>query len=127
VSADARELLDVVDGAYAKLKAMDVRGTVSVKIKVEGEDEEAHSTTFTGSYMAPNKFRHEAKDDVMMGATGTKMYTFRADKNAYTQADQPKDRATSNDWPKDIASVLGSQNPSDHAGAVQERIGGAAG
>jgi peroxiredoxin/outer membrane lipoprotein-sorting protein len=112
VSADARELLDVVDGAYAKLKAMDVRGTVSVKIKVEGEDEEAHSTTFTGSYMAPNKFRHEAKDDVMMGATGTKMYTFRADKNAYTQADQPKDRATSNDWPKDIASVLGSQNPS---------------
>jgi peroxiredoxin/outer membrane lipoprotein-sorting protein len=112
VSDDARTLLDAVDGAYAKLKALDVSGTVSVKIKIEGEADESHSTSFTGSYLAPNKFRHEAKDDVLMGATGSKMYTFRADKNAYTQADEPKDRVTSNDWPKEIAEVLGSQNPS---------------
>jgi peroxiredoxin/outer membrane lipoprotein-sorting protein len=111
VSSEAREVLDAVDAAYANVKALDVSGTVSVLIKVEGEADESHSTSFTGSYLAPNKFRHEAKDDVLMGGTGTKMYTFRADKNAYTQADEPKERATSNDWPKDIANVLGSQNP----------------
>jgi peroxiredoxin len=111
ISSEAREVLDAVDGAYGKLKSLDVTGAVSVVIKIEGESDESHSTAFTGSYLAPNKFRHEARDDVLMGATGTKMYTFRADKNAYTQADEPKDRASSSDWPKDIAGVLGSQNP----------------
>ena len=111
VSPEAREILDQVDSAYGKLKSLDVTGSVSVVIKIEGESDESHSTSFTGSYLAPNKFRHEAKDDVLIGATGAKMYTFRAGKNAYTQADQPKDRVSSNDWPKDIAGVLGSQNP----------------
>jgi peroxiredoxin len=111
VSPEARDLLTSIDSAYAKLKSLDVAGSVSVAIKIEGESDESHSTTFTGSYLAPNKFRHEAKGDVLIGATGAKMYTFRADKNAYTQADQPKDRVSSNDWPKDIAGVLGSQNP----------------
>ena len=111
ISPEARELLSSIDSAYAKLKSLDVAGSVSVVIKIEGESDESHSTTFTGSYLAPNKFRHEAKDDVLIGATGSKMYTFRADKNAYTQADQPKDRVNSSDWPKDIAGILGSQNP----------------
>src|SRR5579859_2102734 len=111
VSPEAKELLNAVDEAYGKLKSLDVAGSVSVVIKIEGESDQSHSTTFTGSYLAPSKFRHDAKDDVLIGATGAKMYTFRSDKNAYTQADQPKDRVSSTDWPKDIAGVLGSQNP----------------
>jgi len=111
VSSEARELLNAVDEAYGKLKSLDVAGSVSVILKIEDESDQSHSTTFTGAYLAPNKFRHEAKDDVLLGATGVKMYTFRAAKNTYTQADQPKDRVSSTDWPKDIAGVLGSQNP----------------
>jgi len=111
ISSEAKELLGEIDSAYSKLKSLDVTGSVSVVLKIEGESDESHSTGFTGSYLAPNKFRHEAKNDVLIGATGAKMYTFRTDKNAYTQADQPKERGSSTEWPKDIAGVLGSQNP----------------
>ena len=97
VSPEARKLLDEVDGAYGKLKSLDLTGTVSVAVKVEGEDAETHSTSFTSQYLTPNKFRHEAKDDVLLGGTGAKLYTYRGDKNAYTMADAPKERVASSE------------------------------
>jgi cytochrome c biogenesis protein CcmG/thiol:disulfide interchange protein DsbE len=112
VSPEARQVLDEAAAAYAKLKSLELAGTVSVELKVEGETPETHSVQFTSTFAAPNKFRHESKDDVLMGSTGAKIYTFQSDKNAYTLADAPKDRVPAGDLPHDLASVLGSQNPS---------------
>ena len=112
VSPEARQVLDDVAAAYGKLKSLNLSGAVSVELKLRGETPEDHSLSFSSIFVAPNRFRHEAKDDVLMGNTGAKLYTFRSDKNAYTLADAPKDRVPAGDLPHDLVSVLGSQNPS---------------
>ena len=112
VSADARQVIDDAAAAYARLKSLQLSGAVSVEVKIEGETAENHSLSFASTFSAPNRFRHEAKDDVLIGSTGAKIYTFRTDKNAYTQADAPKDRVPAGELPRDLVSVLGSQNPS---------------
>ena len=112
ISPDARQVLDQASAAYAKLKALDLAGTVTVDLKIQGEQPKTHSVPFTATFAAPNRFRHEAKDDVLLGSTGAKLYTFKPQKNAYTLADAPKDRVASNDLPHDLSSVLFSQDPS---------------
>jgi peroxiredoxin len=112
VSADARQILDQATAAYAKLKSLELAGTVTVDLKIQGEQPKIHSIPFTATFAAPNRFRHDAKDDVLLGSTGAKLYTFKPDKNAYTLADAPKDRVQSSDLPHDLATVLFSQDPS---------------
>jgi peroxiredoxin len=112
VSPEARKVIDDAAAAYAQLKSLQLSGTVSVEVKIDGETPDNHSLSFNSSFAAPNRFRHEAKDDVLIGSTGTKIYTFRTEKNAYTQADAPKDRVPAGELPRDLANVLGSQNPS---------------
>jgi peroxiredoxin len=112
VSPDARRVLDEVAAAYSKLKSLELAGVMSLDLRIEGETPESHKVAFTSTFAAPNRFRHESKDDVLLGSTGVKLYTFRADKNAYTLADAPKERVASGDLPHDLVSILGPQNPS---------------
>jgi peroxiredoxin len=112
VSEDARKLLDEVSAAYGKLHSLNLAGTIKVDLQVEGSPPEHHSADFTASFVAPNQFRHEVKDDVLVGSTGQKVYTFMAGDNAYTQGEAPKDRAAAKDLPKAVATLLTMQDPS---------------
>jgi len=112
VSDDARQLLDQISAAYGKLHALDLTGTITVQLQVEGSELETHSASFTSAFVAPNRFRHEVKDDVLIGSTGRMLYTFQSEANAYTQAEAPKDKVASKELPKAIASLLGMQDPS---------------
>lgn len=112
VSDDARQLLDQISTAYGKLHSLNLQGTISVEVMIEGSTPEKHTATFDSSFVAPNKFRHEVKDDVLIGSTGQKLYTFQSDQNAYTQAEAPKERVASKDLPKSLATLLSMQDPS---------------
>jgi thiol-disulfide isomerase/thioredoxin len=112
VSDDARHLLDQISEAYGKLHSLDLAGTIAAELQVEGSPPESHTAAFTSSFVAPNRFRHEVKDDVLIGSTGTSLYTFQADANAYTQAEAPKEKVASKDLPKSFANLLGMQDPS---------------
>src|SRR5579863_4903955 len=112
VSPEAKTILDEATAAYGRLKSLDLAGTVSVDLAITGESTQTHSVPFTATFAAPNRFRHESRDDVLLGSTGAKLYTFKPGKNEYTLADAPKDRVPADDLPHDLASVLGSQDPS---------------
>ena len=112
ISDDARPLVTQLSGAYAKLKSLQLAGTITGQFTVEGSAPENRSTNFTASFAAPNKFRHEVKQDVLLGCTGQKVYSYKTDESAYTQADAPKEKLDGNDLPKDVVSLLELQNPS---------------
>lgn len=112
IGDDARPLVEEMVDAYSKLKSLELAGTISGRFTVEGADPENRSTDFTASFLAPNKFRHEIKRDVLLGCTGQKVYSYKTDDSAYIQTDAPKDKADGKGLPKDVVSVLEMQNPS---------------
>jgi thiol-disulfide isomerase/thioredoxin/outer membrane lipoprotein-sorting protein len=112
ISDDAKPLVQQVSDAYSKLKSLELAGTISGQFTVEGSSAEKPSTHFTASFVAPNKFRHEIKEDVLLGCTGQKVYSYKTDESAYREADAPKDKVAGKDLPSDVVSLLELQNPS---------------
>jgi peroxiredoxin len=112
VSPDAKQLVDQISEAYSKLHSLNLAGTVSLDLQIEGSSPDKHSSSFTSAYVAPNRFRHEVKDDVLVGNTGQTLYTFKAEPNAYTQAEAPKEKVASKDLPKPLVTLLALQDPS---------------
>ena len=82
VSPEAQAELAKVTEAYQKLTSLEVAGTMSSDISVGGEVQNQRSN-FEGSFVAPNKFRHEMKGDIIVGSTGEKFYAFRPERNDY--------------------------------------------
>jgi peroxiredoxin len=112
ISPVAKQLVDQMAEAYAKLHSLSLAGTVLLDLQIEGSAPQKHSDSFTSAFVAPNRFRHEVKDDVLIGSTGQQLYTFQAGPNAYTQAAAPKEKVASKDLPKSIATLLSMQDPS---------------
>ncbi|HSI37342.1 MAG: redoxin domain-containing protein [Phycisphaerae bacterium] len=110
VSDDAKAELAKISAAYKALTALEVAGTLSADIKVGGQAQQERAQ-ITGSFAAPNKFRHEVKDDVVVGSTGTQAYAYRPAKNDYKTADAPKDRVASDKFPSPMKDLLQMQNP----------------
>src|SRR5438067_13907994 len=68
IAPDVRKVLDDVRDAYAKLTSLELAGTISANYVV-GAEKQINSDTFTSTFQAPNKFRHEMKDDMLIGST----------------------------------------------------------
>jgi len=111
VSPEAKEVLDQVGAAYGKVKSLELAGAMSVEVEVP-EQHVNRSTTFTAAFSAPNKFRHEMKDDILLGSTGQKLFVFKADENAYISVEAPRDRVAGVELPRDISDLLELQDPS---------------
>ena len=112
VTADAQKVIEQVDAAYGKLKTLELAGTFSGDIQAAGE-ERKESKKFTASFAAPNKFRHAMEEDILIGSTGAKAYAYLQDRNLYTQAEAPKEKATElESLPEPIPQVMQMQNPS---------------
>ena len=113
INDDAKPLVEQISEAYSKLKSLELAGTISGEVVVSGSTTRQPAVQFTASFVAPNKFRHEIKEDVLLGSTGQKVYSYKTDESAYTLADAPKDRvAAGKDLPSDVAALLELQNPS---------------
>jgi peroxiredoxin/outer membrane lipoprotein-sorting protein len=109
-SPEAKALLDQVGQAYTDAKALSMTGKISLDFDAGG-DQKHDSTDFTASFAAPNQFRHEIKDDVLIVSTGRKVYGYLPAKNEYIVVDAPKDRTPMKDFSEPIGQLLGSQNP----------------
>jgi len=110
VSPAAQTLLDQVTAAYRDAKALSLAGKISLDFDAGG-DQKHESSDFTASFAAPNQFRHEVKDDVLIVSTGQKAYAYLPAKNEYVVIDAPKDRVPLKDFSEPIAQLLGSQDP----------------
>ena len=104
-------VLDKADAAYARLGSVALSGTVAGTFDVGGQKHD-ESDPFTSSFVGPNRFRHEAKDDALLVSTGKDVYAYLAGRDAYQQSDAPKARAASADWPAAVVGVLARQDPS---------------
>jgi peroxiredoxin/outer membrane lipoprotein-sorting protein len=111
-SPEAREALDAVSKAYKDVKSLSLAGKLTADFDIDGQKVN-NAAEFTASYQAPNKFRHEVKDDVEVGSTGEKVYAYQPKAKAYLMADAPKERAAgAKDLPNPMGQILDQQNPS---------------
>src|SRR5688500_12756293 len=86
VPPEVQAVLDKIAAAYGKLNSLKLAGRITMK--VEGENTQgSHESTFTSTYKAPNQFRQEGKDQLLLGSTGKKVYAYSSFTNLYTQAD----------------------------------------
>ena len=108
VSESAKPVLEKMKEAYAKATGLQMTGTWTAEWDIDGEKGK-ESAEFTSSYAAPNKFRHETKDDLLFGSTGEQAYALK--QNQYLQNDMPKARGGVDDLPKTCGSLLKEKNP----------------
>ena len=109
VSPEAQAELAKVTEAYSKLTSLVVAGVMSSDISVGGEVQNQRSN-FVGSFVAPNKFRHEMKGDIVVGSTGEKFYAFRPERNDFKVTDAPKGRVAWDKLPSPMRDVLQMQD-----------------
>ncbi len=110
MSSSAREELEKVKDAYQKLTALKMAGTFTLDLDVDGQKQK-HAVSFTSEFQPPNKFRHQAQDDVIIGSTGEKLFAYGRMSNSYATADAPKDRVVVKDLPQPMSRLLDGQNP----------------
>src|SRR5688572_19765991 len=111
VSEEARGVLEQVAGAYQKLKSLELAGKVTLATD-DGNQQRHHEATFESAFAAPNKFRHQIKDQPVLGSTGEKVYGHSAADNVYFSEAAAQERVMVGDLPKEQAALLRAQNPS---------------
>ena len=111
VAPDAAPVVEKVRDGYKALTSVSLAGTLTGDFDVDGRQQK-NDASFTATFEAPNKFRHEAKDDLLVGSTGEKAYAYRPESNLFVMADAPKQRVTARELPSPIGQLLDQQNPS---------------
>jgi peroxiredoxin len=110
VAPDAKQVIDQVDAAYAKIQRLELAGTFSADLDAAGQKIK-DSKPFSATYAAPNKFRHSMQGDILVGSTGDKAYAYMEERKLYSQSDAPKDKPSLEKLPQPIPQVIQMQNP----------------
>ena len=111
ISPEALAVLDGMKVAYGALKSLELAGNTTFDSDISGKKDH-QSDAFTATFVAPNKFRHEMKGNMLAGSTGEKAYVLSVEDNSYVQKDAPKDRIDASDAPKAVWDVVSLQDPS---------------
>lgn len=111
ISPEARALLKQMTAAYSELHSLQVAGTFSADLDIAGQ-QRSEKTEFSGFFQAPNRFRHELKDDTTLGSTGEKVFAYSKKPNLYLTAAAPAERPAAGDLPDTVQQLLDDQNPS---------------
>ena len=109
VTPAAAAVLDQVAAAYSKLKSLDQSGLLSGEFDIAGQ-KDTQQVNFNATFVAPNKFRHELKDESVVGSTGEKLYVHFVKPNIYDTAAAPAAKVMSDELPGEFANLIGSQN-----------------
>ena len=111
VSAEAQGLIDKVAGAYQKLTSLELGGNVTL-VTDDGTNKRTHEAALSSSYQSPNRFKHQIKDQPVLGSTGEKVYAFSGSENLFLQQEAAKEKVMVGDLPREHAALLRAQNPS---------------
>jgi thiol-disulfide isomerase/thioredoxin len=111
ISGQARTQLQEMADAYGRAKTLQLNGTITLDFDLNG-DKLNQSGNFTSSYEAPNRFRHEMQDDVLLVTTPDNAYAFLKARNLYLPVQMPEKPVPMDELPQPIPQVLSQQNPS---------------
>ena len=110
VTPEAKQLIDQIDAAYAKVRRLELAGTYTADFDAGGQ-QIRDSKSFAATFAAPNKFRHAMQGDIVVGSTGEKAYAYLEDRKIYSQADAPKEKPQLQQMPEPLPRVIQMQNP----------------
>src|SRR5205823_3749368 len=105
ISPEAKALLEQVSAAYGKLEAAQLDGQIQANVELGGQKQKMKHQ-FTSSFQAPNKFRHELEDGLILGSTGEKTYIFQKSANAFFQQKAPTGKVPIRDLPSPLPQLL---------------------
>lgn len=111
IAPEAQEILNQFGKAYGELENVELNGVIFANLKAMGGTNDVRHP-FSSSFQAPNKFRHEIKDQFAIGSTGERTYVFNKPANAYITNAAPQGRAGAQDLPRTVVELLQTQNPS---------------
>ena len=109
ITPEAATVLKGLGETYSKLKRLDLVGSLAGDFDVAGRKEN-NKVDFSTAFAAPNKFRHDVKDEALLGSTGEKFYIFMKEPNMYLMKDAPKSKVMSDELPDPFAELIGGQN-----------------
>lgn len=119
---EARQLLDRIEQAYRNVQTLEVAGEISGEFDASGQRQQIRQK-ISGRYQAPNRFRHETIDEVLLGSTGEKVYMYNPVANAYFQtqlASEQKPLSQAMHGP--IVELLQAQNPALYFAVVDDPV-----
>ena len=111
VSAEAQALIEKVAGAYQKLTSLELGGNVTL-VTDDGTNKRTHEAALSSSYQSPNRFKHQIKDQPVLGSTGEKVYAFSSAEKLFLHQEAAKEKVMVGDLPREHAALLRAQNPS---------------
>jgi len=111
VSDQAREVLSRLSDAYGKLESLELGGVLSLVVE-DGSGKHTQETEFIGIYRTPDRFRHEAKTQPLLGSTGQKVFAYSQQTGVYRQMDVGPGKLMVGELPGEVAAILPVQNPS---------------
>ncbi len=111
ISPEARVEIEALSKAYTSLKSLDIEGSVTGDFDVAGRTQN-ETRNFTGGYAQPNMFRHEVKDEMTVGSTGSNIYMYQPVENVFAQLQAPPAGTSFAMFPQPLPQILQVQNPS---------------
>ena len=109
ITPDAKPLLEKLATAYKDLKALTLAGTLGGDFNVDGQKSN-EKIEMTGSFAAPNLFRHAMKDDLLAGSTGEQLFIYEGGRKLYRAVEAKKERTPTTELPPPFDRVLLDQN-----------------
>ncbi len=130
-AADAEQRFADLRSRYATLSQLELTGSVSATFDVDGE-QRGFAQRFSSSYLAPNRFRYDAPDEMEIGSDGSSAYLHLVQAHRYVLRDRMGGEPGVADLASPIPELLQSHDPSlffamsagplDELGAASERI-----
>ncbi len=111
LSDAARRALDGMCEAHHNLGAMTATGTICGNFNVAGVARN-EVRPFTTSFLAPGRFLHDVKDELLVGSDGKQVYALNKPARQYVLGDVPPTGLSFAEMPANIRQIVSSQDPS---------------
>ncbi len=111
VDPAADVVLHRMETAYRNLKSAEMRGRVEINLEFPGTSENTNQA-FKSSFQAPNKFKHEMTNGLMLGSDGDKGFVYDQKAQSYARFDFPMEKLPVENLPPLVPHILQVRNPS---------------
>ena len=106
-----KPLLEEMAAAYKNLKTLDLAGSATNDFDAAGQVRN-ESRQFTAAFRAPNQFRHELPNELVIVGTGSQVFIYDPAENVYLKQPQPAGPPSIETLPTPAVMILQSQNVS---------------